>query len=154
VGTPRKLIKPNEESDLGIQTRLLQLLKWDVTTSYPLTLKLYDAYTNQRITNEEFVQCLQNIESFVVRRMVCAVPTNQLKRIFLQAAKEFTSTNALAWLRNNLVPAQLGAGGPAMPEVASPFRYPGNWCRFNWRVAKLDLPRCRQFNGSVHGGEP
>jgi hypothetical protein len=111
-----RLVKPTEESDPDIQATLRQLLKWDVTTSHPLTLKLYEIYDRNEVSKEEFNQCLQNIESFVVRRMVCAVPTNQLKRIFLQAAKGFVATNTLAWLRDNLSSASAGRKWPRDKE--------------------------------------
>ena len=71
-----RLINPTEETDLDIRGSLVQLLTWDVTTSHPLTLKLYAAYADMRVTKDEFIQCLRNVESFVVRRMVCGVPTN------------------------------------------------------------------------------
>jgi len=108
-----RLIRPTEEADPDLQESLLQLLKWDVTTSYPLTLKLYECYARNEISKDEFNQCLVNIESFVIRRMVCGVATNQLKRIFLQAAKDFMSTNTLIWLRENL---SSGLGGRRWPR--------------------------------------
>jgi hypothetical protein len=111
-----RLINPTEESDPDIQESLMQLLKWDVTTSHPLTLKLYEVYTRHELTKQEFNQCLRNIESFVVRRLVCAVPTNQLKRIFLQAAKAFDATNTLAWLRDNLSSGSAGRRWPRDEE--------------------------------------
>src|ERR1700674_267934 len=111
-----RLINPTEESDLDIQASLMQLLRWDVTTSHPLTLKLYEAYDRKEIAKEELIQCLQNIESFVVRRMVCVVPTNQLKRIFLQAAKGFVTANTLAWLRDTLSSGAAGRRWPGDEE--------------------------------------
>jgi hypothetical protein len=103
----------------------MQLLKWEVTTSYPLTLKLYEAYARNEITREGFNECLHNIESFVVRRIVCAVPTNQLKRIFLQAAKDFTVTNTLAWLREYLSSGTAGRRWPRDDEFKQA------WLRYN-----------------------
>lgn len=111
-----RLINPREESDPDVQTALSQLIKWDVTTSYPLVLKLYDAYESNTVPKEDFCQCLKNIESFVVRRWVCNVPTNQLKRIFLQAAKAFTETNTLAWLRDSLSAGSSGRRWPSDEE--------------------------------------
>ncbi len=120
-----RLIKPNEENDPDIQASLLRLAKLDVTTSYPLTLKLYDAYARQEVIKEEFNQSLLNIESFVVRRWVCGVPTNQLKRIFLQAAKDFTAVNTLAWLRTNLSNGSAGRRWPRDEE------FKAAWLQYN-----------------------
>jgi uncharacterized protein with ParB-like and HNH nuclease domain len=120
-----RLIKPTEETDADLQASLLQLLRWDVTTSYPLTLKLYESYARNEVAKDEFNQCLVNIESFVIRRMVCGVATNQLKRIFLQAAKEFTPNNTLGWLRENL---SSGAAGRRWPRDEE-FRQ--GWLHYN-----------------------
>ena len=56
------VIKPTEELDPDIQAGLMQLARWDVTTSYPLTLKLYDAYDRDQVTKNDFNQCLLNIK--------------------------------------------------------------------------------------------
>jgi hypothetical protein len=51
-----------------------------------------------------------------VQELVCAVPTNQLKRIFLEAAKGFVATNTLAWLRHNLSSGSAGRRWPPDKE--------------------------------------
>jgi hypothetical protein len=53
------------------------------------------------------------------------VPTNQLKRIFLQAAKDFTSSNVLAWLRSYL---SLGASGRRWPRDEE---FKRGWLNYN-----------------------
>jgi hypothetical protein len=68
-------------------------------------------------------QCLNSIESFVVRRWVCAIPTNQLKRIFLQAVKSFTGTNTLSWLRDNLSSGPAGRRWPRDEEFKQAWQH-------------------------------
>jgi uncharacterized protein with ParB-like and HNH nuclease domain len=118
-----KLINPAEERDPSIRESLSQLLKWEVTTSYPLLLKLYEIYTCGNLDKDEMYQCLKSVESFVVRRWVCAIPTNQLKRIFLQAAKSFTATNTLAWLRDNLSSGPAGRRWPHDEEFKQAWQH-------------------------------
>ncbi len=83
------LVKPDEEPNPAIRHYLLRLQRWDLATAHPLLLRLYDARGKKKLTPEDFVESLRMIESFAVRRAVCEVPTNQLKRIFLQLAKNF-----------------------------------------------------------------
>ena len=135
-----RLIKPTDEPDFDVQTSLAQLGRWDVTTSYPLTLRLYDAYDREQITKADFIQIFKNIESFVVRRIVCGVPTNQLKRIFLQSAKEFVDADTLAWIRNNLSSGKAGRRWPSDPE----FRQ--EWQRYNMYSVQW---RCKQVLTSL-----
>jgi len=111
-----KFVKPREEKDPELQDRFYRLLNWEVTTSYALLLKIYDAYASTKISKDEIARCLQNIESFVVRRAVCNVPTNQLKKAFLQAAKNFRSENVVVWLRTELSSGTSGRRWPKDDE--------------------------------------
>ena len=51
-------------------------------------------------------------ESFAVRRTVCGVPTNQLKRIFLSIAKEMPNADIPAWLSKTLATGTSGRRWP------------------------------------------
>jgi uncharacterized protein with ParB-like and HNH nuclease domain len=108
-----KFIHPADEAEPDLRKKFDQLLNWDVTTAHPLLLKLYEAYDSGKLDKDDFYYCLRTIESFVVRRDVCGVPTNQLKRIFLQASKNFQETNTWFWLRKEL---SSGASGGRWPK--------------------------------------
>jgi hypothetical protein len=93
-------------SDHGIANGLARLRRWEVATANPFILKLLDACSRDLVSTADVVSCLSIIESFVVRRAVCAVPTNQLKRIFLSVTKEMPTSQVAPWLSETL-----GAGG-------------------------------------------
>jgi hypothetical protein len=93
-------------NDHGIANGLARLRRWEVATANPFILKLLDACSRDLVSTADVVSCLGIIESFVVRRAVCAVPTNQLKRIFLSITKEMPTTQVAPWLSETL-----GAGG-------------------------------------------
>ncbi len=79
------IVQPTHECEPDLQDKFYRLNNWEVTTAHPLVLKLYDAYAKDALGKTAFFRCLEMVESFVVRRTVCAVPTNQLKKVFLQA---------------------------------------------------------------------
>ncbi|MGG1680194.1 DUF262 domain-containing protein [Neobacillus sp. NRS-1170] len=68
-------------------------LKVDV--SYPFLLEVYDDYSNQKITKNEFTAILKLVESYVFRRAICGVPTNSLNKTFATLSKEVNKENYL-----------------------------------------------------------
>jgi len=89
-----RLLRPEEEPDIKLRERMTRLNRIEVTVAYPFLLNVYDDYANQRITGEEFADVMEVVENFMIRRFVCAVPTNQLNKIFPflydQAASELS----------------------------------------------------------------
>lgn len=71
------------------------------------------------MSKTDLCECLKTIEAFAVRRAVCEVPTNQLKRIFLQLAKTFQESGTTAWLRADLASGLHGARWPKDDEFRS-----------------------------------
>lgn len=58
--------------------RDLDQIKADVV--YPFLLEAYSDYNRELITQEEFVEIVQLVTSYVFRRAVCRVPTNSLNK--------------------------------------------------------------------------
>lgn len=85
---------------------------------------MYEAYEGGKLDKDDFHHCLRSIESFVVRRDVCGVPTNQLKRIFLQSSRNFQETNTWFWLRKEL---SAGSSGGRWPKDAE---FKEAWVRY------------------------
>jgi len=96
-----------------IAGRLARLRRWEVATANPFLLKLLEAHSNAKISSDQVVESLQLVESFVVRRAVCAVPTNQLKRVFLSITKDMPCLEVSKWLAKALA---AGASGRRWPK--------------------------------------
>lgn len=111
-----RLVKPDEETIPSVRRLLVRLQRWDLSTAHPLLLRLYDAFRRKKLATDELLECLRMIESFAVRRAVCDVPTNQLKRIFLQLAKGFKEEGTVAWLRSDMASGAHGARWPKDEE--------------------------------------
>lgn len=78
------ILCPGKEPNKAIRDRLENIQTLKVTTSYPLLLRLFDAHRTKQLSDVELEQCLGLIESYIVRRSVCAIPTNTLNKLFLQ----------------------------------------------------------------------
>lgn len=91
-GYYQKLISPELEVNPKLQKRLIALKRLDVTTAYPFLLDLFDKFECKRCTEDEFVEILKMLETFLVRRFVCAIPTHDLNKFFpsiLSQASEY-----------------------------------------------------------------
>lgn len=78
-------------SDDDINSRLLELQKLKSTVVYPFLLSIFeDCYLYKNISNEELKLALDVVISYVLRRLICDLPTNALNKVFASLAKEIT----------------------------------------------------------------
>ena len=75
------LLRPAEvPTPLRHPLQSIRLMK--LTLSYPLLLRLIADRRRGAIDEDELNRCVRAVESFLLRRVVCDVPSNQLKRLF------------------------------------------------------------------------
>lgn len=79
-----KLLNINKERNPDIRQQLKNINRLKVNVSYPFLLQLYDDFTEKILSRQEFVEVLSLVESFVWRRAIVQVPTNQLNKIFMR----------------------------------------------------------------------
>ena len=65
-----------------LRERLAHINTWEVDVCYPMLLTLFDMHANGKVTTSDLIDVIAMTESFVVRRAICGVPTNQYRRIF------------------------------------------------------------------------
>jgi uncharacterized protein with ParB-like and HNH nuclease domain len=116
-----RLLFPVQEKVPSIRDSLENIKDIKVTTSYPLLLRLFNARQTKDLSDAELEKCLGLVESFVVRRAVCGVPTNPLNKLFVQLAKNFPDTDYFLWLHRSL--SSFGGNGrfPKDAEFAAAF---------------------------------
>lgn len=92
----RRIVAPAEaENDAVIRERMERLNRWELDTAYPYLLRLFRARSADEVSPSVAADVLSALESFAVRRSVCGVPTNRLRRIFASLASKFEASNAL-----------------------------------------------------------
>lgn len=94
-----KLLNINKERNLDIRQQLKSINRLKVNVSYPFLLQLYDDFTEKILSRQEFVEVLSLVESFVWRRAIVQVPTNQLNKIFMRLYEDIDTddyVNSLA----------------------------------------------------------
>lgn len=94
-----KLLNINKERNPDIRQQLKNINRLKVNVSYPFLLQLYDDFTEKILSRQEFVKVLSLVESFVWRRAIVNVPTNQLNKIFMRLYEDIDTddyVNSLA----------------------------------------------------------
>jgi uncharacterized protein with ParB-like and HNH nuclease domain len=76
------LLRPAHEPSPRLRERLVRLNRLEVTVAYPFLLNVYGDYARGALSEGDVVDLLDTLESFLVRRFVCAVPTHGLNKIF------------------------------------------------------------------------
>jgi len=74
-----RLINPTREHDRPIASALDRLRRLESTVTYPLLLRVFDSADRGALSREQVLELLTVLESFLVRRSICGVPTNQLR---------------------------------------------------------------------------
>jgi len=145
-----KLLQPEEERRLGVQTRLRCLHRWGTDTYHPLGLALLKASNEGVLDDDALERCLLAIESFLVRRMLVGIPTNNLNRIFAAVTNGLPRESIEPWLMQGL--ASIGRIWPSDTMVRTavaerPFFFAGQpgqrrfvLERLEGRLSNVELP--------------
>lgn len=112
-----KFIEPTKENNQKIQIHLKTLEKLEKTTSFPLLLLIFDAYSNEKMDQDSLLDCFEIIESFIIRRAICDVSSNYLKKLFLSLCKNFKETDTKSWLFSTLSTGEGNLRWPKDNEV-------------------------------------
>ncbi|WP_258573598.1 GmrSD restriction endonuclease domain-containing protein [Actinomadura parmotrematis] len=83
-----RILDPAREPDPALRAVLERLKEWGGQTAYPLALHLFDLLDHGRADAGQVTRALTYVESFLVRRMICQIPTNNLNRILNSAPRE------------------------------------------------------------------
>ncbi|MEV8065870.1 DUF262 domain-containing protein [Streptomyces sp. NPDC085995] len=78
----RRLLHPEEEPDAAVRAHLHRLDTWQAQVIYPALMLLLDRRERGELDSADTARAMSYIESFLVRRMIGRVPTNNLNRIF------------------------------------------------------------------------
>lgn len=99
------IVDPEKEPDSRVRRFLAFLLKIKVTVPYPVLLLLYERKQLGKIDADQFRACVEVLESFLIRRMICAVRGNVLSVHLPQLCKALRQddpSDHAAWMKQRL----------------------------------------------------
>lgn len=85
------------DSVLRTAFRDLSILRVDV--AYPFLLELYASYDHDELLRDDFAAVARLVESYVIRRAICGIPTNSLNKTFAGLAKDLCGDGLLEQLQ-------------------------------------------------------
>ena len=85
-------------------------------------LEVYDDYGKNRLPRQGFIAILRLVESYVLRRAVCGLPTNSLNKIFATLAREIDRKNYLASVEAAFLAKTASSRFPTDEEFRTEFR--------------------------------
>lgn len=90
-------LEGEEDKELKSIFTNINTLKVDV--AYPFLLEIYEDYRIAAISKNDFIEILKLIESYVLRRVICEIPTNSLNKTFANISRELDKTRYLESVR-------------------------------------------------------
>lgn len=88
-----------EEENLHLKECFRDIQDLRMEVSFPFLLEVYEDFKNGVIDDEEIIQILRLIESYVFRRAICGIPTNSLNKTFAALLTEVDKNNYLDSLK-------------------------------------------------------
>jgi hypothetical protein len=76
---------------------------WEVDVAYPFLMQALEWVESDQIDIDQLLIVMKMIESFVVRRTVCSVPTNRLRRVFARMSIQVDISDFASSSRNYLL---------------------------------------------------
>lgn len=84
----KRIIDPDAEPDTAIRERLTRLNRWGGQTTYPFLLWLYEGAGGRDASPRAIARILEFVESYLVRRLFCGIPTAGSNRFFMELVSQ------------------------------------------------------------------
>ena len=88
-----RLLDPEQEPNRDIRLRIERINRWEINTAYPFLLNIYHDYEYEILSADQVCQVIDMIESFVIRRFFCRIPTNSLNNTFIAMYRSLDKTD-------------------------------------------------------------
>ncbi|MCB9112222.1 MAG: DUF262 domain-containing protein [Anaerolineales bacterium] len=112
-----RLLRPENEPDQEIRARLLRLDILEVSTAYPFLLAVYESYSQKHLSGKEFVEVLEILENYIVRRYLTNDPTNYLNKMFPTLWREINPNKLAESLKKVIITKNYPADTRVRREV-------------------------------------
>jgi hypothetical protein len=82
AGYYSKLLRPEREASIVIRSRLEAVNRLEATVAYPFLLNVFDDYAQRKLSEAEFAEVIEAVETFLVRRYICGAIRAELNKLF------------------------------------------------------------------------
>lgn len=117
------LLRPEHESDKDIKNKLRRLNVLEISTAYPFLMQVYEAYKDNKLSRTEFVELLDVLENYIVRRYLTSEPSNYLNKMFPSLWRELSPTKIVESIRKVIITKNYPADSNIRRELATERMY-------------------------------
>lgn len=132
----------DQEENKKLSCAFKDFKELQVDVAYPLLLQLYDDYRKKCLPIEDFEKAVRLIESYIIRRSICGIPTNGLNKVFLNFANSIEKDKYLESFQAKLILAPHQQRLPKDEEFQKEF-ISRNF--YDFRNSKYCLERLENF---------
>lgn len=93
----------DKEKRPALRDAFRDLRELKVEVAYPFLLELYDDWTKGLLSEDECLEVVRIVESYVFRRAICAIPTNSLNKTFATFSKALKKDRYLESVKAHLL---------------------------------------------------
>ncbi|MCW3463531.1 DUF262 domain-containing protein [Chitinophaga nivalis] len=98
-----KLINPKNEPDEAVRIHLEYINRLEINVAFPFLMKVYEDFSNGKISKQTFIDVLSLVQSFTWRRFMVSLPTNALNKIFMNLYDKVEIDNYLYSIQKSLL---------------------------------------------------
>lgn len=91
-----RIVKPDAEDDADLRDQFMFLRDWGAQTTHPVLMFLLDLQERGLCSIVTIRRAVTLVRSFLVRRQIASVPTNQLNRLFVQIIPTLPADESVA----------------------------------------------------------
>lgn len=110
-----------KETDPELKEHLDSLKSMGYDVTYPFLLNLYRDYKENKLFKEDFIKIINLTECYLIRRLICGIPTASHNKTFAYMYKDLDKDNLLESYQVNLVLKESYRRMPNDEEFASNF---------------------------------
>lgn len=92
----KRVLDPQTESSSALRRALDRLSRWGAAVVHPICLHVLLAHDAGQLTSTDAAAALRIVESYLVRRMIVGLPTNNLNRIMMSLVKDLGEASPTA----------------------------------------------------------
>ncbi len=92
-----------KEENPKLKQAFTDLKELKVDVAYPFLLNIYNDFEDKIIDEEEFLEILNLIQSYIFRRSVCGIPTNSLNKTFANLYEQINQDHYLESLKAKMI---------------------------------------------------
>lgn len=78
------LLDPSKIEDATLASVMANINRQECTPSYPFVLRVFKMYVDGGLPIEQVGRILRMIDAYVLRRLICDLPTNSLNKVFVE----------------------------------------------------------------------